>query len=98
MKWNRKRFHNGTVNLTLKNIPDDICKDLKRSAKEHGRSLNAEAIMILAQSVEQERRRRSIPGLLKRIRAFKATLPPMPDSAPLIRAERRRREREIDRY
>lgn len=35
------------VNITLKNIPDDIYARLKTSAQEHRRSLNSEAIVCL---------------------------------------------------
>jgi antitoxin FitA len=35
------------TNLTLKNVPDDVYERLKRSAEEHRRSLNSEAIVCL---------------------------------------------------
>ncbi len=53
-----RRFHDGTVNLTIKNIPQGIYKVLKRTAAEKGRSLNAEAIRALAHATEEAERRR----------------------------------------
>jgi plasmid stability protein len=35
------------TNLTLKNVPDEVYERLKRSAEEHRRSLNSEAIVCL---------------------------------------------------
>jgi plasmid stability protein len=35
------------ASLTLKNIPPDLHRKLKRQAAEHGRSLNSEAIAAL---------------------------------------------------
>lgn len=35
------------ANLTLKNVPDAVYERLKRSAEEHRRSLNSEAIVCL---------------------------------------------------
>lgn len=35
------------VNITLKNIPDDVYARLKTSAQAHRRSLNSEAIVCL---------------------------------------------------
>lgn len=58
MKWNHIWCHNGTVNLTIKNIPDDVYKVVKRTAAERGRSLNAEVIQMLQELAENERRRK----------------------------------------
>ena len=91
MKGNQQWFHNGTVNLTIKNIPETVCKTLKRTARENGRSLNAEVIRGLTRLAEEENRRRDLGAWLAEARRFKATLRKMPDSVPLIRAERRRR-------
>lgn len=35
------------ANLTLKNVPDELHERLRRSAEEHRRSLNSEAIVCL---------------------------------------------------
>jgi plasmid stability protein len=62
--------------ITLKDIPPKIHLALKRRAKRHGRSLNREAVEILANSVAPHKRdveafvvsiresRRSLPGRL----------------------------------
>jgi plasmid stability protein len=35
------------MDITVKNIPDSIYQMLKREAKKHGRTLNAEIIQVL---------------------------------------------------
>jgi plasmid stability protein len=79
------------VNLTLKNLPDDVCDVLKRSAAKQGRSLNAEAIRVLSEAAEDERRREFIASSHGDLRKFRATLPRLSSSVPLIREDRRRR-------
>jgi plasmid stability protein len=91
LKWNRLWLHNGTVNLTLKNVPEDVYTALKRSAAEQGRSLNAEAIQALAARAEEAKRRRRMRASRAKLERLVASLPPMPSSVPLIRAERRSR-------
>jgi hypothetical protein len=39
-----ERFQNGSMNITLKNVPPNVHKALKRAAKEEGRTLNAHII------------------------------------------------------
>jgi hypothetical protein len=78
------------MNITLKNVPDKVYRTVKRAAKEQGRSLNAQIIRALeAEAAEFERRKR-VAGWRKELDRFAATLPPMDDSAPLIRQERER--------
>jgi plasmid stability protein len=91
LKWNRIRLHNGTVNLTIKNIPEDVCEALKRGAGDRGRSLNAEVIRVLSAAAEEEKRREFIAASHDELRRFKSTLPKLSSSVPLIRADRRRR-------
>jgi len=79
------------MNLTVKNIPEEVCRQLKQEASEKGRSLNAEVIQVLtAAAVEVERRRR-MSSSRKGLERFVAKLPPMGSSARLIRADRERR-------
>ena len=78
------------MNITVKNIPDSIYRVMKREAKRTRRSLNAEIIHALeAESAEAERRRQ-LTNLRKELDRFAASLPPLDDSAPLIRRDRER--------
>jgi len=86
----REWFQNGSVNITLKNVPDSVYRVIKREAKRKRRSLNSEIIRALeAEAVETERRRQ-LGKLRKELDKFAASLPPLDDSAPLIRADRER--------
>jgi len=78
------------VNLTIKNIPDEIYKVLKRTAAQRGRSLNAEAIRALAEAAEEAERRRHMKASRAELERAVAALSPMSSSVPLIRADRRR--------
>jgi plasmid stability protein len=44
------------INITLKNIPPDLHKDLKSSANRHRRSLNSEIISLLEERLNPRRR------------------------------------------
>lgn len=44
------------ANLSIKNVPDEILKRLRRCADRHHRSLQGELIAILEQSVLSEER------------------------------------------
>jgi len=85
-KW----FQNGSVNITLKNVPEPVYRAIKREAQRNRRSLNAEMIRVLeAEAIEAERRRQ-LKSLRKELDRFAASLPPLDDSAPLIRRDRER--------
>jgi hypothetical protein len=78
------------MNITVKGIPDPVYRVMKREAKRNGRSLNAEIIRALeTESAEAERRRQSM-NLRRELDRFAASLPPLGDSAPLIRRDRER--------
>jgi plasmid stability protein len=79
------------VNLTIKNIPDDVYKILKRTAAQRGRSLNAEAIRALAEAAEEAERRKHMKTSRAALERAVAELAPMSSSVPLIRADRQRR-------
>jgi len=78
------------VNLTIKNLPEDVCKALKQSAAKQGRSLNAEAIRVLSNAAEEARRRDFIASSHAQLRRLRATLPKLSSSVPFIREDRRR--------
>jgi len=44
------------INITLKNIPPDLHKDLKSSASRHRRSLNSEIISLLEERLRPRKR------------------------------------------
>ena len=79
------------MNLTLKNIPEDVYESLKQEASARGRSLNKEAILALAAKAEEVDRRRAMRSTRKDLEKFVASLPKMSSSVPLIRADRERR-------
>ena len=78
------------MNITLKNVPDSVYRVMKREAKRKRRSLNAEIIHVLATEAAETERRRQLVSLRKELDHFAASLPPLDDSAPLIRADRER--------
>jgi plasmid stability protein len=77
------------VNLTIKNIPETIYKSLRDQAARQGRSLNSQAIQALSLSAQEAERRKEMRATRADLERFVASLPPMPDSVPLIRADRR---------
>jgi ubiquinone/menaquinone biosynthesis C-methylase UbiE len=85
-KW----FQNGSVNITVKNVPEPVYRVIKREAKKNGRSLNAEIIQTLETEAAEAERRRQLRNLRKELELFAATLPPLDDSTPLIRKDRER--------
>jgi plasmid stability protein len=85
-KW----FQNGSMNITVKNIPDSIYRVMKREAKRKRRSLNAEIIQALETEASEAERRRQLCNLRKQLDRFAASLPPLDESVPLIREDRER--------
>lgn len=78
------------MNITVKNIPDSIYRVMKREAKRKRRSLNAEIIQVLETEAAEAERLRQLSNLRKELDRFAASLPPLDDSVPLIRADRGR--------
>jgi plasmid stability protein len=78
------------MNVTVKNIPDSIYRVIKREAKRKRRSLNAEIIQVLETEAAEAERLRQLSSLRKELDRFAASLPPLDDSVPLIRADRGR--------
>lgn len=83
-------FQNGSMNITLKQVPDPVYRVLKREAKRHGRSLNAQINLVLAEDVAETKRRERLSKLRPELERFTASLPLQEDSAPLIRRDRER--------
>ena len=76
------------MNITVKNVPDSVYRVIKREAKRKRRSLNAEIFQAL--ETEAAERWRQLGSLRKELERFAASLPPLDDSAPLIRQSRER--------
>ena len=90
MRRDSQRFQNGSMNITVKNIPEPIYRVMKREAKRKRRSLNSEIIQVLEAEAAEAERRRQLSNLRKELDWFAASLPPVGESAPLIRADRER--------
>ena len=79
------------MNVTLKNVPEPVYKTMKQEAKRNRRSLNAELIRAIEEKAAEAERRNNLKHLMTKVERFVSGLPPLPDSTPLIRAERERR-------
>ena len=78
------------MNITLKNVPQRVYQTMRREAKDQGRSLNAQIIKTLETEVAAVARRKRLRGLRLELDRFAASIPPLDDSTPLIREDRRR--------
>jgi plasmid stability protein len=77
------------VNLTIKNVPEDVHKTLKRVAATRGRSLNSEVLRLLQEGAELEDRREHIRTTWDDFLKFRASMPKLrTSSARLIREDR----------
>jgi plasmid stability protein len=79
-------------NITVRNIPEADYSVLRRDAKRHGRSLNAEFLAMLADKKDMARRRAGAARAMKRIDKIREEIarkyPNQPDSVDLIREDR----------
>jgi plasmid stability protein len=78
------------MNITVKNVPDPVYRVIKREARRHRRSLNSEIIQALEKQASEAERLRRLSNLRDELDRFAASLPPLDDSAPLIREDRER--------
>jgi len=76
------------VNLSIRNVPDEVVRRLRERAERHHRSLQGELLAIIEAAVQSEREL-SPAELLAAIRGL--GLYTDADSAALIRADRERR-------
>ena len=79
------------MNVTVKNIPDEVMSSLKALAAHQGRSLNSQILQILAREAELEKRRESIRANAKQLERFVQSQRPQPSSVTDLRRERERR-------
>ena len=77
------------MNLSIKNVPEELAKQLRERAKRHHRSLQAELMTILEEAVWRERRRLSPEEVYRRVRAL--GLWTDAEAAEMIREDRNRR-------
>ena len=70
------------ANLTIKNLPDAMYRQLKKYARMQGRSLNAQVIHILQSDLSEREKFETMRQSNERLERFVASLPPMDDSAP----------------
>ena len=82
--------NNDSVNITVKNVPEPVYLAIKREAKRNRRSLNSEIIRALEAEAAEAAHRQQLSGLQKELERFRESLPPLDDSAPLIRRDRER--------
>jgi antitoxin FitA len=75
-------------NLTIKNLPREVHRALKRQAEQHRRSLNQEVVDILAR--EARRPPLDVEELIRRIRERNARLKMPAVTDEEIRAARRK--------
>jgi plasmid stability protein len=74
------------ASITVKDLPPEVHKKLKLSAKQHHRSLNAEVISRLKKSIEP--RRVKVEELIERARRFRSTLTFVVTDKEINRAKR----------
>ena len=78
------------ANITIKELPDSVHRELKTAARAQGRSLNSYIISLLELSVDELARRKMMRAGREEFRKFLGSLPPMDDSTALIREDRER--------
>lgn len=79
--------------LHVRSVPDDLHEELRSLAAERKRSLSAQVITMLENSLREERRRPTFSEVLERIRRRRLKHPPKkgdPDSLSLLREDRAR--------
>ncbi|MGO8739673.1 FitA-like ribbon-helix-helix domain-containing protein [Rhodoblastus sp.] len=76
------------VNLSIKNVPDEVAEHLRRRAERRHRSLQGELLAIIEEAVQTERDL-SPRELLAEVRGLGLRTPA--DAAAIIRADRDRR-------
>jgi len=77
--------------LHVRSVPDDLYLRLQKLAQAKSRSLSAQVIIMLTQSIEQEERRKKQAKTLNSIRRRRFTPPKnAPASLDLLREDRSR--------
>jgi plasmid stability protein len=74
------------MNISIKNVPEELVRALKERAKANHRSLQGEMIATLEGSLPRTRPRKSIREIAERIRNL--GLPRVDEAAAMIREDR----------
>ena len=80
--------------LHIRNVPDEVVAELKQRAKLFGRSLNAEVVQVLTESMP--RPKRTLEEVLESIRRRASSLPNPPSGDELAADIRQAREERAD--
>ena len=83
-----KRVGSGTMNLSIKNVPEEVVQRLRQRAARRHRSLQGELLAIIEQAVHSEQAL-TPAELLAEVRGL--GLHTQADSAAIVRADRDRR-------
>lgn len=76
------------ANLSIKDLPDQVHKQLKKTAEARGQSLNGYIVHVLKLDAEESARRARMRKNKDEFRKFVKSLPYMGDSTSLIREDR----------
>jgi plasmid stability protein len=84
--------------LYIRNVPVEVYEALRARAKREGRSVNAEALTILEEVAERERRAESLVGRLREI-AQRVNYPPdAPRADEIVRQSREEWDERVARW
>ena len=79
--------------LHVRSVPDDLYEDIRSLASERKRSLSAQVVTMLENSVREERRRPAFSEIVGQMRRDRHEYPKgkgIPDSVELLREDRAR--------
>lgn len=76
------------ANLSIKDLPDQVHKELKKAARARGQSLNGYLIRVLEMDATESARKARMRKSRQEFRNFVKSLPHMGDSTELIRKDR----------
>lgn len=76
--------------VTIRNLDEEVVKELKAQASEHNRSLEAELRHVLTLAVRQRERMAAFRKEAERVAAMTPEDRPQTDSAELLREDRGR--------
>ena len=88
---------NSVPTLHIRNVPEAVYEALRRRAKRSGRSLNAEVIETLEGSIQDDADAEARVAQLEEFRREWLAPASMPRPEELIRQERDKRARHVDR-
>jgi plasmid stability protein len=77
--------------LHVRNVPDDLYRDIQQRAAAQGRSLSAEVVHLLAWAVAETDRSPVLTlAAIRSRRSYRPTAAGAPDSTALLREDRQR--------